>query len=205
MLFLGSANLLIRVGGLLNQVVVTDRFGQGAEMDAYFVAATIPILLAQLMASDLEASVIPVYVRLRAKGRDLASTLFSSLLNILLLGIVLLTVLMFVFRSQIIFFSAPGLDPARQQLATNLTPFIFPVLLVMAVNSFLECLLNLKGQLAGPPMRGYITAHYAAVVVLEGKTWVYSSFALERCSVSSCSFARSCFAYGVPSSSTAPS
>ena len=100
MLFLGSANLLIRVGGLLNQVVVTDRFGQGAEMDAYFVAATIPILLAQLMASDLEASVIPVYVRLRAKGRDLASTLFSSLLNILLLGIVLLTVLMLVFGAR---------------------------------------------------------------------------------------------------------
>ena len=110
-----SANLLIRVGGLLNQVVVTDRFGQGAEMDAYFVAATIPILLAQLLTSDLEASIIPIFVRLRLKGREQTSILFSTLLNILLLSIAALTVLMFVFRSQIIFFSAPALDSTRQQ------------------------------------------------------------------------------------------
>ena len=61
LLSLASANLLIRAAGLVNQVVVTYRFGQGASMDAYFVASAIPTLLAQLLATALEASVIPVY------------------------------------------------------------------------------------------------------------------------------------------------
>src|SRR5258707_942348 len=43
LLSLASANLLIRVMGLLNQVVVSARFGQGTAMEAYFVAATLPI------------------------------------------------------------------------------------------------------------------------------------------------------------------
>ena len=55
-------------------------------MDAYFVASTIPILLAQLLISDLEASVIPIFVRIRLKEtREQASILFSTLLNILFL------------------------------------------------------------------------------------------------------------------------
>src|SRR6266700_1939105 len=81
LLSLASANLLIRAMGLFNQIVVTARFGQGAAMDAYFVAATLPTTLSQLLSSGLEASVIPVYTRVRTKeGREAASRLFSTLL-----------------------------------------------------------------------------------------------------------------------------
>lgn len=168
LLSLGLANLLIRVGGMVNQVFVTARFGQGAQMDAYFVAITIPILLAQLLTSDLEASVIPGYVHVRTHERDQASILFSSLLNILVLGIGLLTVLMLVFRNQLIFISAPALDPTRHQLAVNLTPFIFPVLLIMVVNSFLECLLNSEGQFGWPAYAGLLVPLTTVILVIFG-------------------------------------
>src|ERR1700692_2155162 len=74
LLSLASANLLIRAAGLVNQVVVTYKFGQGASMDAYFVASAVPTLLAQLLATALEASVIPVYAQIRvSKQKDQAS------------------------------------------------------------------------------------------------------------------------------------
>src|SRR5437667_912234 len=86
LLALSSAALLVRVFGMLNQIVVTGRFGAGATMDAYFVAAALPLLIAQLAGSALESSVIPVYARVRAEGKEQASGLFSSLMNLLILG-----------------------------------------------------------------------------------------------------------------------
>src|SRR5260370_16943937 len=61
LLSLGSAALLIRVMGMINQIVVTARFGQGAPMDAYFVASAVPLLLSSLLASGLQGSVILTY------------------------------------------------------------------------------------------------------------------------------------------------
>src|SRR6266853_5101897 len=82
LLSIASAALLIRIMGMFNQVVVSARFGAGATMDAYFVASTLPVLMAQLITGAVESSVIPVYARVRSKGRkEDASILFSSLLN----------------------------------------------------------------------------------------------------------------------------
>ena len=82
LLSIASAALLIRVMGMLNQVIVTARFGEGAAMDAYIVVSTLPMILAQLITGSIEVSVIPVYTRIRTRGRkEEASRLFSTLLN----------------------------------------------------------------------------------------------------------------------------
>ena len=67
LLTLSSAALLTRVMGLFNQIVVTTHFGAGATMDAYFVASTLPILLATLLSTSVESSVIPVFTQVRAQ------------------------------------------------------------------------------------------------------------------------------------------
>ncbi|HZS78650.1 MAG TPA: murein biosynthesis integral membrane protein MurJ [Ktedonobacteraceae bacterium] len=172
LLSLASANLLIRVAGMLNQIVVTYRFGQSAMMDSYFVASTIPTLLAQLLATALESSVIPVYARVRSSGgRERASILYSTLLNILIIGLIVLTVVLLLLRNQVVIFSATGLDPLRSQQAVDLTPYIFPVLFFMTINSFLECLLNSEGQFGWPAYAGILVPlTTASVVLLSAKT-----------------------------------
>src|SRR5205823_12302289 len=103
LLSIASAALLIRVMGMFNQVVITARFGEGAAMDAYFVASALPIMIAQLLSSAIEASFIPVFARVRARGKaEQASILFSTTLNLLLIGAALLTVVLFLFRDQVI-------------------------------------------------------------------------------------------------------
>src|SRR5436305_11732746 len=93
LLSLSSANLLIRLVGLVNLITVTALFGQGPQMDAYVVASTLPILLGQLLGSSLEASIIPTYAALRAKGgKEKASRFFSTLLNLFIISAILLTV-----------------------------------------------------------------------------------------------------------------
>ena len=164
LLSLGSAALLIRVMGMINQIVITARFGQGEQMDAYFVASAVPLLLASLLASGLEGSVIPAYTATRRK--ETKEKLFSILLNLLVVGLTLFTVLMLIFRNQVIAFSAPALDSHRAQLAISLAPYIFPVLLLMVVNSFIECLLNAEGKFGWPAYAGILVPLATAVIVL---------------------------------------
>src|SRR5215467_9647936 len=68
LLSIASAGLLIRVMGMVNQVVVSANFGAGAAMDAYFVASLLPLLIAQLIVGAVENSVIPAYARARTGG-----------------------------------------------------------------------------------------------------------------------------------------
>lgn len=178
LLGLASANLLIRIVGMLNQIVVTAQFGQGSTMDAYYVAQALPVLLAQMLSSALESSVIPVYAQIHGRGgacphptqnsKEQASRLFSTLVNLLIIGLVLFLAIMFIFRSQLIFFSAPALKIHTLALATDLTPFIFPMLLFMTLNSFMECLLNAKGQFGWPAYIGILAPITAATFVLLG-------------------------------------
>ncbi len=166
LLILSSSALVVRVFGMLNQIVVTSRFGAGATMDAYFVASTLPILVATLLSASIESSVIPVYAQVRTQGKEQASILFSTLLNLLLLGTALLTLVMFAFRDQLIQFSAPALDPFRTTLAVGLAPFIFPVLLLMVVINFLECILNTEGQFGWPAYADLLVPLTIAIFVL---------------------------------------
>jgi putative peptidoglycan lipid II flippase len=138
--------------GMFGLIVNTYRFGQGSAMDAYNVAALVPITLAQMFASGLEAAVIPVYARVRARGKEQASKLFSSLLTLLIISLALFTIVMVIFRQPLILLSAPGLAKhvGVLSLATSLTPWIFPVLILMTLNSFMECLLNAEGKFGLP-------------------------------------------------------
>jgi putative peptidoglycan lipid II flippase len=167
LLSLSSAALLVRVFGMLNQVVVTSRFGAGPTMDAYFVAAALPLLVGQLIVGAIEAAVIPVYARVRASGtREQATVLFNTLLNLSLLTAVGLMVLSLALRQQVIFLSAPALDLSRMGVAIQLAPFVFPMLLLTVALGFLDAILNVEGQFGWPAYAGLLVPLSTALLVL---------------------------------------
>jgi murein biosynthesis integral membrane protein MurJ len=164
---LASASLLIRLMGLVYQVIVTGRFGLGDAMDAYFVASLAPSMVAQLIASTVEYSVVPVFTRVRTQeGRKKASELFSTLLNVLLLGTLALMVVVFLLRKQVVYVSAPALDPSRADLAVGLMIYIVPVLVLQVVIALIESILNAEGQFGWPAYAGMLVPLTTAVVVL---------------------------------------
>jgi murein biosynthesis integral membrane protein MurJ len=166
LLSIASAALLIRVIGMFNQIIVTARFGEGAAMDAYIVASTLPLILAQLINGSIEVSVVPVYTRIRTRGRkEEASRLFSTLLNLLLLSSVMLTACLLLFHTAVIHLLAPALDPLRTGIAGNLTLFIYPVLLLLVMIGFLESILNAEGQFGWPAYAGLLVPLVTAALV----------------------------------------
>jgi putative peptidoglycan lipid II flippase len=179
-LSLASAALLIRLIGMANQVIVTSRFGVGARMDAYVVAASLPVLLAGWLGSVIQGSVTPIYARLRTHEKsEQASALFSTLLNSVLLGSVLLTGIMLIFRHQVILIAAPALDSGREGLAIALTPYVFPAVLLMLVIGYLQCILNTEGQFGWPAYAGmFVPLATAALVLVASATLGVAALAI---------------------------
>jgi murein biosynthesis integral membrane protein MurJ len=164
---IASAAVLVRVMGLVSQIAITARFGAGAVMDAYFVASTLPILVAVLLTGAIEASVIPVYVRLRnQRSPEHATAVFSTVVNLFLLGGAVLTLVMLLLRRQLLFLTAPALDPSRMELATQLALVVFPVLLLMVMTGLLECVLNTEGQFGWPAYAAVLVPLATALLVL---------------------------------------
>ncbi len=169
LLSLASANLLIRIMGLLNQVFVTTHFGLGKTMDAYFVALTVPAMLASLISSGIEGSVIPTYARVRTKeAKEKASKLFSTMLNILIIASIFFTVLMLIFSKQLVIATAPGDKGEFIPIAVALAPFIFPQMALMVINSFMESLLNAEGKFGWPAYAGLLAPLTTAIFVIIG-------------------------------------
>ena len=167
LLSLASAALLLRCMGLLNQIVVTSRFGAGASMDAYFIASTLPTVFAQVIINTFQGSIIPTYARTYSQGKnEQASALFNTLLNLLLISTALLVLILFLFRRQFVLLSAPGLNSQSLDLSTSLTLFLYPALLLMSLAGFLEAILNAQGKFAWPAYAGLIQPLVTASLVL---------------------------------------
>ncbi|HEY0754893.1 MAG TPA: O-antigen ligase family protein [Ktedonobacteraceae bacterium] len=154
-------------------MVISASFGLGPTMDAYFVAAAFPLLLAQLFSSALEAAVIPVYSRLRMRSdRESASRLLSTLVNCLALGSLPLLLVLIALRQPLIFLSAPGLDPLRFRQALDLAPLFYLALPLNLSIGVLECTLNAEGQFGWPAYAGVLVPLTTALLTLiGGKTW----------------------------------
>src|SRR5579859_6368190 len=163
LLRLGSANLLTRVAGMVMNIIIAAQFGQ-AGRDPYSAIYLMVTSIAALFGGGLEASVIPVYSRVRVKGKDKVSTFFSTLLNVLVLFLILFTAIMFLFRAPFILSFAPNLGkqvyPGTHLTALDITiglaPYLFPVVILMTLNYFLECLLNAEGQFGWPAYAGML-------------------------------------------------
>lgn len=168
LLSLASAALLLRIGGLLNQVIASASFGASASMDAYFVAAAFPLLLVQLIGSAIEAAVIPVYSQLRMHAsREETSRLLSTLLNCFILSLFLLTGLLLMLRQPLVLITAPGLDPNHMSQAVELTPLLYLVVPLSLLIGLLECILNAENQFGWPAYAGLLVPLATALL-----TWL---------------------------------
>ena len=169
LLSLASANLLQRIFGLVNLAVVTYKIGIGPNLDAFNVSVLLPITIATIVSGSMESSVIPIYSRLRTKGaKEQASKLFSTLLNLLIIFCILTTAITLVFKTQLLTISAPGVSQKTIALAADLAIYTFPVLALMTLNSFMECLLNADGTFGWPAYAGLLVPLTTVIFIFGG-------------------------------------
>jgi putative peptidoglycan lipid II flippase len=124
----GAGIFLSRASGLVRERVVGHFFGTGHAADAFSAAYRIPNVLQSLLGEGvLSASIVPMYSRLLADGREQDAGRVAGALAGLLAAVVGATVvLVVVFARSVVTVLAPGLAPETFDLTVDLLQIIAP-------------------------------------------------------------------------------
>ncbi len=124
----GAGIFLSRIFGLVRQRILAKYLGLGDANDAFNVAFRIPNFLQNLLGEGvLSASLIPVYARLRAEGRDAeARSVANAVFGLLALTASVIVLLGMLLASPLTTLIAPGFTGDKRDLTVRLVRMLFP-------------------------------------------------------------------------------
>lgn len=142
----GGYTLISRVLGFIRDVLLAAILGAGAAADAFVVAFKLPNLFRRLFAEGaFNAAFVPLFARrLVGEGRDAARLFAEQAQAVLLFALVVFVLIAEAAMPWAMRIVAPGFieDPAKFQLAVELTRITFPYLLFVSLVSLIGGVLN---------------------------------------------------------------
>jgi putative peptidoglycan lipid II flippase len=147
-LIVSLAFLASRVLGYVRVVVITNQFGAGNQLDAYFAAFRVPDAIFQLVAAGaLSSAMIPVLAGLFSRDEESrAWRVVSTVLNVMLLVLFSLSVIVAVFAPQIGPIITPGFDSVTTELTVRLTRIMLLSPILLALAAVASSVLNARGR-----------------------------------------------------------
>ncbi len=136
---------LSKVLGLAREVLIAHAFGTAGVLDAYYAAFNFPDLLFALIPGGALASVfIPVLSTYLARGnRDEGWRFASAVVNDVCMVVGALSILGAVFAQPLVAdVVAPGFDPARQVLTTDLMRIVFVSTTIFSASGVITSILH---------------------------------------------------------------
>ncbi len=138
-----GATLVSRLLGLARDVLMAAMFGFSREMDAFFIAFTVPNLFRKLFGEGaLSSATIPVLTRYRLRGDPAATRrLLGTLAGLLVLGLGAVTVLVIavVWLLPPAWFHDPGKYALFRDYLTVLLPYVVFICLAALQAGTLNC------------------------------------------------------------------
>jgi putative peptidoglycan lipid II flippase len=140
----GAGIFLSRAAGLVRERVVGHFFGIGHAADAFSAAYRIPNVLQSLLGEGvLSASIVPMYSRLLADGREEdAGRVAGALVGLLAALVGATVVLVVVFARSVVALLAPGLAPETFDLTVVLLQIIAPGVGFLVLSAWCLGILN---------------------------------------------------------------
>lgn len=146
--------ILGRVSGLVREMVVSASFGLSADLDAYFLAYTVPTIINNIVAGgSITVAVLPVFSRYLARGERAEFWFVASIVtNFVLLVTGGLTLVGMLLAQPIIALIGAGVAPTTQTLATAMLVVMMPTLLLNGALNMLLAMLNALDRFWAPAL-----------------------------------------------------
>ncbi len=147
-LIVSIAFLASRILGYVRVVIITNEFGAGMELDAYFAAFRVPDAIFQLVAAGaLSSAMIPVLAGLFSRNEeDRAWRVVSTVLNVMLIVLFTLSVIVAIFAPEIVPIITPGFDAVATELTVRLTRIMLLSPILLALAAVASSVLNARGR-----------------------------------------------------------
>ncbi|MBI1971549.1 MAG: murein biosynthesis integral membrane protein MurJ [Candidatus Wildermuthbacteria bacterium] len=131
-ILLAASFFVSRILGVVRDRLLAGRFGAGEELDIYFAAFRIPdFIYGILIMGGFTAVFLPIFSQYFEKQKEEAWLLASHLFNALLVGMLFLSVVLFLFMSPLIKLVTPGFTSEMRQAVVPLANLMLlsPILL----------------------------------------------------------------------------
>ena len=147
-----ALTLLSRVTGLVREQIGAALFGTSAAMDAFQIAFRIPNLLRRLFAEGaFSQAFVPLLAATRASEGDEATRhLVDAVATVLAWALVITCVVGIVAAPALVWLLASGFAPATEDLAAQMTRWMFPYIGFMSMVALASGVLNTWKQFAIP-------------------------------------------------------
>ncbi len=148
-LIVSSAFLVSRVLGYVRVIVIANAF-PSTELDAFFAAFRIPDLIFQLVAAGaLSSALIPIVSGLFvANERARAWRVVSTVINLMLIGLLVLAVVLFILAPVIVPIITPGFEGLKLDRTIELTRIMLLSPIFLAMGAVATSVLNAGGRFA---------------------------------------------------------
>ena len=148
-----AGTLVSRVLGLAREVLVAAFFGATRSLDAFNVAYTLANLARQLVAEGaLSAAFVPVFSQALQESRERALSLGRQAMTVLIAASGLVTLAGIGLAPVLTHIMAPGFDAETAALATGLTRWMFPFLILISLAALTMGALNSLGSFFVPAL-----------------------------------------------------
>ncbi len=142
----GGYTGISRILGFIRDILIASVIGTGPVADAFFVAFRFPNLFRRLFGEGaFNAAFVPLFARRLEQSGEAAARLFAEqALAVLLAALLVFTAACMAAMPWLMYVLAPGFaeDPAKFDMAVQLTRITFPYLLFMALAALLSGVLN---------------------------------------------------------------
>ncbi|HBQ25267.1 MAG TPA: murein biosynthesis integral membrane protein MurJ [Syntrophomonas sp.] len=157
-------NVLGMLLGFVREQVIAARFGTSMLTDSYIMAFTLPNLIYIIIGGALATAFIPVFTDISVhRSRAEAARMSSTIINITILGMILLTIPCMVLAPYLVSVIAPGFTGEKRELTILLTRIMFPCMIFLATSLLFGGILNALKHFKIPALYHAI---FSAVMIL---------------------------------------
>ena len=147
-------SIILAIGYLVSFVkesIIANYFGVSADVDAYTIAITIPVVLFSIVTVSIRSVIVPIYSDLLYnKTKDVADGFISNVICCVGTIILILIVLMELSAGYITLLFAPGFDTATHDLSTNLLRITLLSIFFTVIIDVLVGVLNVHKRIIAP-------------------------------------------------------
>ncbi len=162
-------NLLGGLSGIMVETSIAANLGLSLRSDTFYVAYTIPYIVTNLLTATAQFSMVPFFASFESsKDENDLWRGFSYLTNILVLGLGAISIIGALATPVIIHAIAPGFTHQQDVLATQLSRWLFLIIVPAGIGEVLRSFLLSRHYFAISTASGFIRNVASIVVILLG-------------------------------------
>jgi putative peptidoglycan lipid II flippase len=140
-----------KVLGLLRDSITAAKFNPG-DLDAFFQAFNVPMVLFIMIGAAITTTLIPLYSEKLKEGKNEAGDFISNVLNVFVIVTLAISIICIIFSGPIVKLLNPGFIGSKLELTQKLTNVLIPTLIFNAVIYIFNAVLQSEGNFTIPSL-----------------------------------------------------